>query len=435
MKVIRVSAHNVLRIGDIDLSLEGDHLYLIGGQNDQGKTSAIKCLAMGILGRSGMDQWPNKPLRDGEISGHVEIQLSASDDQPNGITIRLDFRRKPDGGIRETLTILDSAGDPMSSPVKLLRKLIKTRSIDPLAFERMTPAEQRDQLLLMVGLDLDEFESRHKKTFDMRALVNRQGKDKAALAKAMPSHKGIERVDTAELTAELRRIGEHNTEVSNRAAKHAAAVKVADDAAEDVSEAKEALKQAKEAVKTAEKCRDQAIEKANDAAGYADPIESDDVLAKVASASDINQQASENDAKAAAETELAELRKESAALSESLKKIDKEKRDAIEGVKFPVEGLGVDSEGVTLNGFAFADACRSKRIVASALIGVSLKPELRLLLSQDGSDLDDDTMDGLRELLEKHDFQMVMEVVTRNDADEDRCQVIIEDGAVKGLVE
>jgi hypothetical protein len=93
--------------------------------------------------------------------------------------------------------------------------------------------------------------------------------------------------------------------------------------------------------------------------------------------------------------------------------------------------MSIDKEGVLLNGRAFSDNSRSERIAASAKIGMAMNPTLKLLICEDGSDLDADCMDALDAFMSEHDFQCICELVTRSSEDEDRCKVVLQNGAAK----
>ena len=41
MKVLKYEAHNVLRVSDVQMDMEGHHLYLVGGKNGQDTESAL----------------------------------------------------------------------------------------------------------------------------------------------------------------------------------------------------------------------------------------------------------------------------------------------------------------------------------------------------------------------------------------------------------
>jgi hypothetical protein len=86
-----------------------------------------------------------------------------------------------------------------------------------------------------------------------------------------------------------------------------------------------------------------------------------------------------------------------------------------------------------MGGLPFEQASTSQRIMASVKVGMALNPKLRLLVCQHGSDLDNDTLDALDQVVKAGDFQCVVEVVTRSVYDEQRCAVVIEDGRVKGV--
>jgi hypothetical protein len=64
-------------------------------------------------------------------------------------------------------------------------------------------------------------------------------------------------------------------------------------------------------------------------------------------------------------------------------------------------------------------------------MGIALNPELKLFVCEDGSDLDNDTLAALDAILKEHDFQMIVEVVTRTAEDESLCAIVIHDGHVK----
>jgi ABC-type cobalamin/Fe3+-siderophores transport system ATPase subunit len=44
VKVLNYQAHNVLRVSDVDFDLQGRHLFVVGGSNGHGKSSALTAL-------------------------------------------------------------------------------------------------------------------------------------------------------------------------------------------------------------------------------------------------------------------------------------------------------------------------------------------------------------------------------------------------------
>jgi energy-coupling factor transporter ATP-binding protein EcfA2 len=213
MKVLTYEARNVMRVSDVKFDLAGRHLYLIGGKNGQGKTSAITALLMALCGKSGFD-YPEVALKDGEQKGWVKVKLSGDEElhEPEGLTIELFLRRKRDGQVIEEFHVLDSAGQEAPEPRTLLKRLCEMRGFDPLAFERMDKKAKRDLLAKLLGLDFTAEKAAHKKAYDERTRVGNDGKKLKAQYDAMPEHKDVPaaEISVTDLMAELEK-GQRST--------------------------------------------------------------------------------------------------------------------------------------------------------------------------------------------------------------------------------
>ena len=122
---------------------------------------------------------------------------------------------------------------------------------------------------------------------------------------------------------------------------------------------------------------------------------------------------------------LTELRDD---LTEGIGKLDKVKADGLAAAKFPVPGLGFGDSGVTYQGVPFAQASSAEQIKISLGMAMALNPKLRVLRIVDGSLLDDESMQTVRDMAAEHDFQVWIETVGSSD---DPAAVVIEDGRVK----
>jgi len=173
MQVLNYKAHNVLGIKDVDLAMEGKHLILIGGANGQGKTSALTALVMALAGKSGMEKYPEIPLRDGQRSGKITVELSGDLElhESDTLTAELTWRRKRGGEIDEQFRLLDSTGEEAPEPRTLLKRLFDLRAFDPLAFERLKPKEQATTVQRLLGLDLSKFDEERKQVYEDRTLL------------------------------------------------------------------------------------------------------------------------------------------------------------------------------------------------------------------------------------------------------------------------
>ncbi len=159
-------------------------------------------------------------------------------------------------------------------------------------------------------------------------------------------------------------------------------------------------------------------------------LPTDDLEKRIAEAASTNSKISDNKEYDEAERRLAALRKESEDYTKQMRQIDEDIADALAKAKFPVEGMSITDSEVVLNGLPFSQASRRQRIMASVDVGIALNPKLRLLVSQDGSDLDLETLEVLEQKLKDSDFQMLVEFVTRGKSDEDLCAVVMTDGEV-----
>lgn len=458
MRVLNYQARNVLRIKDVDFNLEGHNLFLVGGKNAQGKSSAIKALLMALCGRSGMEDYPEVALRAGQDQGWVKVELSGSDDlhESEKLTVELFLRRKRNGQVIEEFRILDSAGEEAPEPRTLLKRMFEMRGFDPLEFERMDKKSRREKLLKLLGLDFTADKKQHKKLYDERADVNRDGQRLKGRVETMPHYPEApkESVSVESLMEELEKraaINRDNKKARDDLKTRSDLVQTGEanvrSALDEVEKARGEVEKARQSLASAE----QSLTKAEQAAAGAEEAlraernrhdEQKEIVAKLVDenveevrtkmrqAEQVNAQVSANKERQAKLAELDSLRADSQRLTDQMKEIEERQAEAIKNAKFPVPGMAFDEEGVLLNDLPFEQASKRERIVASFQVGMALNPELRLLVCQDGGDLDDEAIAALDTMLKEHDFQAIVELVTRSESDRELCQVIVRDGMV-----
>lgn len=441
MQVLTYSAHNVLGVKDIKFDLAGRHLFLVGGANGQGKSSALTALIMALAGKSGMTDYPEIALRKGQKQGKVTIKLTGDTDlmEDNYITVELSLRQKNSGQVVEEFKVLDSAGEEAPTPRKLLQDLFSLRAFDPLAFEKMKPKEKATLVSKMLGLDLSKFDREYNKVSEQRTDLNREGKKLVAQFEAAPKHEDAptEEVKVVDLMAEMEKLqGENKSranmdmlaeDLSNRKQDLELTV---DKLAGQINLLQKQLQETKDQVQVTAKAEKEAREQLAKL-----PDRTPDIAAvkeKIAKADDTNRKVRENAAREKLEKELKESRVEYQKLTDRLTKIQDERADAVSKAPWPMPGMELNEDGLLMNGLPFEQASTSQRIMASVKVGMALNPKLRLLVCQHGSDLDNDTLDALAKVVEENDFQMIVEIVSRSKEDEERCAVIIADGEVVG---
>lgn len=441
MQVIKYEAHNVLGVKDIKFDLAGRHLFLVGGANGQGKSSALTALVMALAGKSGMPDYPDIALRNGEKKGKVTIELTGDEElmESKSITVELSLRKKTTGSVVEEFRVLDSTGEEAPEPRKLLQRLFTLRAFDPLAFERMKPKEKATLVSQMLGLDLSKFDKEYNRVFEDRTVLGRDGKKLAAQFEAAPKHADAptEEVKVVDLMAEMEKLqGENKARadcernVAKAKDRQVALTAKADALVEQIAALQKQLDETRIEIDDAE-----ARELSARTQLSALPSRYEEITAvkdKIAKADETNRKVRENAAREALEKELKKSRGEYQKLTDRLTEIQEERAEAVAKAEWPMPGMELTEDGLLMNGLPFEQASTSQRIMASVKVGMALNPKLRLLVCQHGSDLDNETLDALAKVVEEHQFQLLIELVTRSKEDEERCAVIIADGEVVG---
>ncbi len=199
---------------------------------------------------------------------------------------------------------------------------------------------------------------------------------------------------------------------------------------DQIAALQEQLKEIKEQISQAEKSEESSRKKLESL-----PDRTDDIAAvkeKIAKADDTNRKVRANEALEKLETEVKKSRGDYQKLTDRLAEIQEERTEVVANAEWPIEGMELNEDGLLMNGLPFEQASTSQRIMASVAVGMALNPKLRLMVSQHGSDLDNETLDALDAVVKENDFCLLLELVTRSKEDEDRCAVIIADGEVVG---
>lgn len=446
MKILTCQFRNVLGVKQIAYDLQGHNLFLIGGKNAQGKTSSLTALLMALCGKRGMDDYPELSLREGTSKGEVRIELTGDDAlHTDKLVIELLLRRKPSGLIVDEFRILDSEGDESPEPRELLKRLFTLRAFDPLEFERMKPKAQVELIRKMLGIDFEAYDTKRAELYEERRQVGIEGKTFAAKLD------GIKRHDDAPagevLATDLLEELERRNQVNEKRGFLARTVQHQHDAIVDhegqvtaghveIARLKELIIKEEQRVVSATneiKASRELIAKCEADLSSGEFAEQDvkAIRDQIKNVDTENRKFRDNREHEEVAAKAEELRVEYKKLTTQIERIDTDKAEAVASAPWPVENMELTEDGILLNNRPFAQASSRERTIASAKVGMSLNSKLRLLIIKNGSELDNDALDGLQQLLEDNDYQALVEIVTRTEEDENRCQVVIVDGEVK----
>lgn len=396
MKILALETENIKHLKVVSIKPDGS-LVVIGGDNEQGKTCVLDSIEYALHGAGSI---PSKPIRKGQKKARVVLDLG-------DIEVTRTFTEKG-----TNLVVKNKDGATFASPQAMLDKLVGELSFDPLEFSKMDAKKQTEVLKQLVGLDFDALNAKHKTTFDKRTDVNRRGRDLKGQLDNMDLHD-----DVPDKEVSVQELGKKYAEAIDNNRVLDETNSFLDDELKELSRIEDRAKELKVKIKTKrqtlkdfKKMDVDAIRQAMD--------EADAVNTKVR----VNRTYKEVD------VQLNDLRKESQDLTDQLGKITEKKDNALAKAEFPIKGLTVDDDGVSFEDIPFVQCSAAQRIRVSVAIGLAMNPKLRVLLIREGSLLDSKNLKMVSDMATKADAQIWMERVSKGK----ECQVIIEDGAVKG---
>ena len=432
MKIINLQAENVKRIVAVDITPDGNFVE-ITGKNGQGKTSVLDSIWWALAGTRSHQA---EPIRTGEEKAKIRIEFGGEPGNPELIVTR-GFQRKKDGSDITTKIMVETAdGARYNSPQAVLDRFIGSLAFDPLAFSRAKPEKQFDELKRFVpGVDFDQMDVDRANWYKWRTDENRQAKQARSAAEAMGKLEEVEAVVIADILKALNKARDENTTIALTETKRKTythniaqyedqiefARKDADARIEQIEkELKLDVKQLEEVIEATKSD----LEKLPD---EQKPWDTDDLERQLETAEETNSKAAQFKQQQEHLEHAVAHEEASAGLTEQIEAQDKEIAEAIAAADMPVEGVDLTGGIVRLNGVPFEQASDAEQLRVSTAIAMSDNPKLRVIRIRDGSLLDDDSMELLREMAIKNDFQIWIERVDSTG----KVGVVIEDGQVK----
>ena len=431
MRVIRLQAENFQILKAIEIT-PGDGPVIIGGKNEQGKSSIMDAIWVALSGKSAA---PAKPIREGTEKATITLDIGE-------YVVERTFKSKDGAPYTDTLKLLDDRGRIVPKPQKVLDDLLGAIGFDPFAFTKLKAEDQADQLLGLVPLpiDLEDFAREDAADYATRRDVGRQVEQLNGQIAGIPlvELEG-EAPDRDALTEQLANAADHNGAIdrermqreSRRRAFEGYAPRIAS-MRERVASLRAEADRIEGEANTAEAEAEAGLKELDELPELEAQIDTQAVRQQLQAAeADLAERARQKRrAELVADRDAAQARYDG--FTEDMAERERQRKDALSKAKMPVEGLGfsINEKGkplVTWQGLPFAQASTAAQIRASTAIAMAANPELRILRIKDGSLLDEDMMAAIVEMAAEDDFQLWIEVVGTGAAG-----IIIEDGTIKG---
>jgi AAA domain len=415
LTIVSLEVSNVKRIRAVTIHPEGS-VVILGGQNEQGKTSVLDAIEFALGGAKSL---PSDPIRHGAAKAYVVADLGE-------LVVERVITKSG-----TNLTVRNRAGEKQTSPQAILDKLCSRIAFDPLDFLREEPAKQNEILRRLVGLDFTASNAKREALFAARTKVNRDAKSTRAQSESLVVPPGTPDapVNLAELLAQIRHAHEARENAAGFERQKQAARDAVTRSEEAFAAAEEAARKAEAVVLRARMARRQALTELEAFSTQPAPEPAVDVRAlegQVATAETVNRNVERKRKRDQHEADANQLDAQAAELTAQIDAVDEEQRQALAAIAYPVPGLALGEDGPTFNGVPLDQASGAQRIRISVAIGLALNPRLKVLLVRDASLLDDKSLAMVADMAAQAGAQVWLERVGTGDPG----AVIIQDGQV-----
>jgi hypothetical protein len=421
VKILKLEVENVKKVKAVTVRPDpNDPVVIVRGNNAQGKSSLLDAMRYAFEGKG---SHPPRVVREGTTEAHVEIE---TDDL---IVIRRWNGHEHEDGPSTEVEVRSKERGKLKSPQAVLDHLYGNLAFDPLAFTKLKQDAQALEWKKVVGVDTDAIDLESEKVFSERTETNRKIKDGQARLEALPHEAPAQTINLSKLLAEQESIAAAQRAANVKRSERDAAMRRVADAGEHVKAAASAVAAAEKALaeaKGAHAAAQTRLANAQAQAATADnacddlPDESAQLEQLISIRKQIEQASTlavENERWASREKLAAELKAlEVTAKSQTkrLAELDLHKTQLLAKAPVPIEGLTYTPSGLKFKGLPLEQASSAEQLRVSVAMGMAANPKLRVMMSREGSLLDDQSVEILREMCRDRGFQFWLEVVGEN---------------------
>lgn len=417
VKITALEAENVKRIKAVALTPAPTGLTLVGGNNNQGKTSVLDALAWALGG----DRFrPDAAQRDGAVApAHLKVKLS------NGVVVE----RK---GKNASLTVTDPTG--RRSGQQLLNAFVEPLALDLPRFMDASDKEKADILLRIIGIgsELHTRDLEIKGLYDKRTFTGQLAAQKKHFADELISYpeapdKPISASDLIRQQQDILARNGENQRKRNQLDKLIDEKNQLNFTLRDLDEKIEDLKEEYEQTQAKFTDLEKQIFQARKSAAQLQDESTAELEASIRDIEDTNRKVRANLEKARAEDEAAQYSGEYDRLTEAIQQKRADRMALLNGADLPLRGLSVEDGALTYKGKHWRDMSGSDQLRVAAAIVRRLNPDCGFVLLDKLEQMDMTTLQEFSAWLEAEGLQAIATRVSTGS----ECQIIIEDGMVK----
>jgi predicted ATP-dependent endonuclease of OLD family len=404
IKINKLEIENVKRVKAVKIEPTANGLTVIGGKNNQGKTSVLDAICWALGGEK---YRPSNPQREGSvIPPNLHIVMS------NGLIVE----RK---GKNSDLKVIDPNGQKGGQ--QLLNEFVEQLALDLPKFMQASNKEKANTLLQIIGVGdkLIELEQKETTLYNQRLAVGQIADQKKKFAQEQPYYTDAPKdlISVSELIKQqqdiLARNGENQRKRQNLQ-------RIAEKVTSLTNQINELQKQLEIALSDLEIARKSA-ENLHDESTV-------ELEANIANIEEINRKVRANLDKDKAEEDAKSYEEHYNRLTGEINSVRQAKIDLLKGANLPLPGLSVEDGELTYNGKKWDCMSGSEQLKVSTAIVRKLNPKCGFVLLDKLEQLDLDTLREFGQWLEQEGLQAIATRVSTGD----ECSIIIEDGYVAG---
>lgn len=419
IKINKLEIENVKRVKAVKLEPSANGLTIVGGNNNQGKTSVLDAIAWALGGDT---YRPSQPSREGSVTPpYLHLVLS------NGLIVE----RK---GKNSDLKVIDPKGEKAGQ--QLLNSFIEKLALDLPKFMEASDTEKATTLLNIIGVgkELAEIEEQEKSVYNERLAIGRIADQKKKFADEQEYFPDAPKdlISASELIQQQQEILARNGEnqrkrnnlsvISNQKHRLSDEIKLLEGQIAELYTRLDEKKQSYEKVVKDEETAQKTVAELID--------ESTEELEKnLAHIEEINRKVRINLDKDKAEDDAREYQVQYDNLTIKLSNIREQKTELLNDANLPLPELTVIEGKLKYKGQEWDNMSGSDRLKVSTAIVRKLNPECGFVLIDKLEQMDLDTLKEFGEWLEQEGLQAIATRVSKGD----ECSIIIEDGYSSGM--
>lgn len=418
IKINKLEIENVKRIKAVKIEPTKDGLTIIGGKNNQGKTSVIDSIAWALGG----DRYkPSQASREGSvIPPNLHIVMS------NGLVVE----RK---GKNSSLKVTDPNGNKGGQ--QLLNEFVEQLALDLPKFMESSGKEKAHTLLQIIGVgdQLAALEKEEKELYNRRLTIGQIADQKKKFADEQTYYPEApkELVSPSELIRQQQEILARNGENQRKRDRLNEITMNKHKVFDDIGRLDEQIATLQKQKEELTEEYDQAVRDEETAMKTVRELQDEstaELEESIANIEEINRKVRANMDKDKAEDDAREYKDQYNALTVEITDVRQKQIDLLKSAELPLTELSVKDGELIYKGQQWDNMSGSDRLKVSTAIVRKLNPKCGFVLLDKLEQMDEDTLNEFGHWLEQEGLQAIATRVSTGD----ECSIIIEDGYVKG---